>query len=91
MSDRIGIGRRSPRQRRRKPNISVAFAGIRRNSAQTALKQAIQLKPTYAQAHYALGLVYASLKDKDGVTREFAILKRLDPKLAEQFYNAVKQ
>jgi len=25
------------------------------------------------------------------VTREFAILKRLDPKLADQFYNAVKK
>jgi hypothetical protein len=43
------------------------------------------------QAHYSLGLVYASLKDKDGFTREFAILKKLDPKLAEQLYNAVKQ
>ena len=49
------------------------------------------LKPTYAQAHYSLGLVYASLNDKDGFTREFAILKRLDPKLADQLYNAVKQ
>jgi hypothetical protein len=38
-----------------------------------------------------LGLVYASLGDKDGVTREFAILKQLDPKLAEQLYNTVKK
>jgi hypothetical protein len=31
------------------------------------------------------------LGDKDGVTREFAILKRLDPKLADQLYNTVKK
>ena len=45
----------------------------------------------YAQAHYSLGLAYAALNDKDGVTREFAILKKIDPKLAEQLYNAVKK
>jgi hypothetical protein len=55
------------------------------------LKEAIKLKPTHAQAHYSLGLVYASLNDKEGFTREFAILKRIDPKLAEQLYNAVKK
>ncbi len=56
-----------------------------------ALKEAIRLKPMQPQAHYSLGLVYASLNDKDGVTREFAILKKLDPKLADQFYNAVRK
>ena len=56
-----------------------------------ALKETIRLKPTYAQAHYSLGLVYAALKDRDGFTREFAVLKKIDPKLAEQLYNAVKQ
>jgi Flp pilus assembly protein TadD len=59
--------------------------------ALAALKETIRLKPTYAQAHYSLGLVYASLKDRDGFTREFAVLKKLDPNLAERLYNAVKQ
>jgi hypothetical protein len=36
-------------------------------------------------------LVFVSLNDKDGVTRAYAALKRLDPKLAEQFYNAVNK
>jgi Tfp pilus assembly protein PilF len=33
-----------------------------------ALKQVIKFKRDHAQAHYSLGLVYASLGDKDGVT-----------------------
>ena len=59
--------------------------------ALAALKQVIKMKPEHAQAHYSIGLVYASLGDKDNVTRQFAILKQLDPKLAEQFYNTVKK
>ncbi len=59
--------------------------------AVVALKEAVRLKPMQPQAHYSLGLAYAGLNDKDGVTREFAILKKLDPKLADQFYNTVKK
>ena len=81
------------------PSNAEAFYGLGNASykagkyqdALAALKQTVQLKPTYAQAHYSLGLVYASLNDKDGFTREFAILKRIDPKLADQLYKAVKQ
>ena len=68
-----------------------SYKANRLQDAQAALKATLKLKPDYAQAHYSLGLVYASLNDKNGVTREFAILKRLDPKLAEQLYRAVKQ
>ena len=81
------------------PSSVEAFYGLGNSSykagksqdALAALRQVIKLKPDYAQAHYSLGLVYASLGDKDGVTREFAILKRLDPKLADQLYNTVKK
>ena len=68
-----------------------SYRADRLQDAQAALKATLKLKPDYAQAHYSLGLVYASLNDRDGVTREFAILKRLDPKLAEQLYHAVKK
>jgi len=67
------------------------YKAAKYQEAAAALKEAIKLKPMYAQAHYSLGLTYASLNDKDGVTREFAILKRIDPKLADQLYNAVKK
>ena len=81
------------------PSDTEAFYGLGNASykagkykeALAALKEVLRVKPNYAQAHYSLGLVYAGLNDKDGVTREFAILKRLDPKLAEQFYNTVKK
>ena len=81
------------------PSDTEAFYGLgnasykagKYNEALAALKEVLRVKPNYAQAHYSLGLVYAGLNDKDGVTREFAILKRLDPKLADQFYNAVKK
>ena len=59
--------------------------------ALAALKEAARLKPTFAQAHYSLGLVYAGLNNKDGVAHEFAVLKQLDPALADKFYNAIKK
>jgi tetratricopeptide (TPR) repeat protein len=59
--------------------------------ALAALNQAIKLQPTHALAHFSRGLVYASLGDKEGVTHDFAILKKLDPALAEKLYNAVKK
>ncbi len=81
------------------PTNAEAFFGLGNSSykagkyqdAAGALQQAIKLRPDYAQAHYSLGLVYASLNDKDGFTREFAILKQINPKLAEQLYYAVKK
>jgi len=35
--------------------------------------------------------VFVALNDKDGVTRVFSNLKRLDPQLADQFYRAIKK
>jgi tetratricopeptide (TPR) repeat protein len=72
--------------------LGNAYYRARKNQeALTALKQAVKLNPDNAQAHYSIGLVFASLNDKDGVTRAFAALKRLDPKLAEQFFNAINK
>ena len=70
---------------------NASYKANKYQDARDALKQALKIKPDHPQAHYSLGLAYASLNDKDGVTREFAYLKRIDPKLADQLYNAVKK
>jgi hypothetical protein len=49
------------------------------------------LQSRYAQAHYNLGVAYVALKDVKGVQEELAILKTLDPKLAEQLLRFVKR
>ncbi len=47
-------------------------------------KEAVRLKPDYSEAHFNLGVTYVALKDARGAREELAILKKLDPKLAEQ-------
>ena len=47
--------------------------------AAEAFRQAIKLKPGFADAHYNLGLVYLNLGDKTAATEECETLKKLDP------------
>jgi len=54
------------------------------SDAAKAFKEAIRIKPDFAQAHYNLGLTYVALRDAKGARQELEILTRLDPKLAEQ-------
>jgi len=81
------------------PSDTEAFSGLgyashkakKYKEAVAALKEVLRVKPNDPQTHYMLGIVYVDLNDNDGFKREFAILKRLDPKLAVQLYNAVKK
>jgi tetratricopeptide (TPR) repeat protein len=53
-----------------------------------AYKQAIKLKPDYANAHYNLGLTYLILNDKDSAIEEFRILKELTPQSVDNLYES---
>jgi tetratricopeptide (TPR) repeat protein len=53
-----------------------------------AYKQAIKLKPDYANAHYNLGLTYLILNDNDSAIEEFRILKALKPQSVDNLYES---
>jgi len=52
--------------------------------ATTQLNQALAQNPNIPQAHYLLALALAQSGDREGVVREFHILERLAPPLAQQ-------
>jgi tetratricopeptide (TPR) repeat protein len=56
----------------------------RNNDALEVCKKAVQIKPEYAQAHYALALIYLKLGDRDSAVKEWGVLKKLDPILADE-------
>ena len=53
------------------------------------LKQAISLKPDYINAHYILGAAYHRVGEKDAALEQHEILRRLDPKRAQQFHKFI--
>jgi hypothetical protein len=44
------------------------------------------LKPDYGEAHFNLAVAYVALKDRKGALDEYNLLKTLDPKLADDFF-----
>ena len=52
------------------------------------LRTAIRLKNDYALSHYYLELVFIQQGNKTGVQNQYAVLRRLDPKKAQQLYDA---
>jgi len=52
-------------------------------NAATAFEKAIQLKPEDADSHYMLARTYAKQGNQQGFTREYNILQKLEPKLAQ--------
>ena len=57
-------------------------------AAVETLRTAIRLKGNYATAHYYMGLVHIAQRNKVGAQSEYAILQRLDPKLAQKLFEA---
>jgi Tfp pilus assembly protein PilF len=47
-------------------------------------RKAVQVKPKYAQAHYALALIYFNLGDQASALEEWRVLKKLDSSLADE-------
>ena len=54
-----------------------------------AFKQAIQLQPDLALAHFGLGESYLLLGDKSSALEEYKILKTLDQNLANELFNLI--
>ena len=72
-------------------NLGLAlYNGGRYSEAIEAYKAVIELKPNLAGAHYNLGLAYVAIHDKEGVRREYEILKPLNAAMAAQLQNFIK-
>jgi tetratricopeptide (TPR) repeat protein len=66
-------------------SLAVAYGSLHRRAEQIdALKQAVRLQPSLAWAHAFLGLAYVQVGDIEAASREYEILKTLDPALAEK-------
>ncbi len=56
----------------------------RNNDALEVCRKAVQIKPEYAQAHYALALIYLKLGDKASALEAWGVLRNLDRSLADE-------
>ena len=65
---------------------TVYFRTKRYQEAAAAFKEAVRIKPDYSEAHFNLALAYVALKDKKGALDQYNRLKKLDPKLADEFF-----
>ena len=68
-------------------NLGKVYFRLQRYSdAAASFKNAIRLRPEFADAHHNLALTYFALKDKKSALAEYEILRTLDPALAAQFF-----
>jgi Flp pilus assembly protein TadD len=73
-------------------NVGIACDKLGRyEDAVKAYKQAIRIKPDYIKAHYNLGLDYLTVGDKGSALEEYKILKTLDTKQANKFFNLINK
>lgn len=56
------------------------------SAASEAFERAVQIKPNNAQAHFELGMCYGKLEQTSDTDREYQILLRLNPALANRLY-----
>ena len=75
-------------QMRRLTTISARFTSEPNvtRKLRRAFKEAVRIKPDYSEAHFNLALAYVALNDKKGALEQYNRLKKLDPKLAEEFF-----
>ena len=52
-------------------------------------KQAIRIKPDYADAHNNLGLAYLGLNDRGSALEQYKILKKLDTEQVNKLFNFI--
>lgn len=79
-----------------KPDYAEAYDGLgfsfyhqrfaRKDKAIEAFKQAIRIKPDFVTAHFNLGVAYSdpSINDRGSALEEYKILKKLNPKEADE-------
>jgi tetratricopeptide (TPR) repeat protein len=68
----------------------VAYLNLHRwQKAVEAFKQAIRLKPDFAEAHYNLGATYHVLGDRGAALQQHTILVTLQPELANKLVELI--
>ena len=50
-------------------------------------EEAVRINPDLAKAHQLLALYYGAVMDKEKALEQYGVLKKLDPKLAQQLAN----
>ncbi len=56
----------------------------------SAFQKAIRIKPENADCHYMLAKTYAQQGNTPASLREYNILQKLEPRLAQEFYRYLK-
>jgi tetratricopeptide (TPR) repeat protein len=73
-------------------NLGLAYAASDRlEEAVAEFKQAVQLRPEYAEAHYNLGVAYLQLGKKGDAAVQRDILEKLKPELAARLGDLIKK
>jgi len=77
-------------------NCSISLFGnilniscCHRHSQSSTGKQAIRIKPDYAEAHCILGVTYLMTGDKGSALEEYKILKTVNAELANKLFNMI--
>ncbi len=63
------------------------FSGGKNDLAIKELKEAIRLKPDFAEAHYSLGVVYATKGQSNLAIRQYEEAIRIKPDMAEAYFS----
>jgi len=72
-------------------NMGFCYRKVKQyDKALDAYKQAMALKPNLPNPHEYLGRTYLEMGNKDGAMREYEILKRMDPKMADELLKAIQ-
>jgi len=56
------------------------------DAGEREIRRALADRPDLALAHFNLALAYVALKDRKAALEEYNRLKKVDPKLADQFF-----
>jgi hypothetical protein len=73
-------------------SLGVAYDKLGRyQDAVEPYKQAIRIKPNYAEAHYNLGGAYLITGDKGSALEEYKILKTLDAGIADKLFKMINK
>lgn len=80
------------------PRAADAFFGLgmtysamgRNDEAISSFKEGLAIRPSEPQPHYSLGLIYARLGNKQAAMQEYTLLKKLEPRLAEELLKEIE-
>ncbi len=76
-----------PRQPAAQFHLGTTYYKLGRNKeAIHYLKEAVRLKPAYAEAQYNLGILLLCAGQRDAALRQYQTLKTLHPNLAQNLY-----